>query len=195
MIRRHPTPREASDQRRPGFLRRFARSQVGSSTVEFVLLFPAIWMMFGATMEAGMYSMQQVMLERGLDMTVRDVRVGIMSEPTHAKLVISTCKYALILNDCEKNLRLEMIKVDPKNFTVPSKKVPCIDKVQTGIADVNIVNGKNNELMLLRVCVQIQPLLPLATVGRTLIENGTKAKYYPLSATTAYVMEPFQWNN
>ncbi|MFZ3584058.1 TadE/TadG family type IV pilus assembly protein [Loktanella sp. DJP18] len=193
MIRRIPRTPSAPRTRLGRLLRRFRLSEAGNSSIEFVLLFPAIWMMFGATMEAGMYSMQQVMLERGLDLTVRDVRLGIIPAPTHEKLVKATCKYAVILIDCETNMRLEMLKSTPTAFVAPSPTVPCIDKVQTGIANVAISNGANNDLMVLRVCVQIEPLLPLAAMGRELIKGG-KPGHYPLSATSSYVMEPFQWS-
>ena len=173
-------------------LRRFGLSEAGTSTVEFVFLFPAIFMLFGTTLEAGMYSMQQVMLERGLDMTVREVRLGIMADPDHAKMVTATCRYAVILNDCTSQLRLEMIKTNPVNFKAPSGKVPCIDAVKDP-TDLLIVPGKNNDLMILRVCVRLKPLLPLAAMGRALTDDGTSS-YYALSATTSFVMEPFQTN-
>ncbi len=159
--------------------------------MEFVLLFHVIWMMFGMTMEAGMYSLQNVMLERGLDLTVREVRLGIIADPTHEKLVSETCKYALILNNCDTSLRLEMIKAKPVGFAKPSKSAPCIDRAEINPPKVVIVNGVNNELMILRACVLIKPLLPLAGLGQELT-RGTNGEYR-LLATSAYVMEPFLW--
>jgi hypothetical protein len=196
MIRRHsktavPSDCGAPTSRLGRLLRRFRLSEAGSSTVEFVILFPAIWMMFGMTIEAGMYSMQQVMLERGLDLTVRQVRLGIMDSPTHDKLVTSTCKNALIMVDCKSSLRLEMITSSPTGFVAPSRKIACIDKAQSSPGAIAIVNGKNNDLMMLRVCMQIKPLLPFAGLGRALIKDGN-GDYYSLTATSAYVMEPFQ---
>ncbi len=172
-------------------MRRFRASEAGSSTVEFVILFPVIWMMFGMTIEAGMYSMQQVMLERGLDLTVREVRLGIMDNPTHDKLVTKTCENALIMVDCESSLRLEMITSGPTTFVAPSRKIACVDKAAATPATVNIVNGANNDLMMLRVCMKIKPLLPFAGLGKALIEDSNDS-YYSLTATSAYVMEPFQ---
>lgn len=176
-----------------GLLRRFRRSEDGTSTIEFMFLFPVIFMMFGTTLEAGMYSMQQVMLERGLDLTVREVRLGIMPTPTHDKLVTATCRYAVIFPDCKTQLRLEMIKQSPTAFTAMSRKVPCINTVENP-QDLNIVPGQNNDLMILRACVRLKPLLPLAGMGRTLTNDGQDS-YYALSATTSFVLEPFQWSN
>jgi Flp pilus assembly protein TadG len=159
--------------------------------VEFVILFPVIWMMFGMTIEAGMYSMQQVMLERGLDLTLREVRLGIMDNPTHEKLVTSTCENALIMVDCDSSLRLEMITSGPTTFVAPSTRISCVDKTVTTPATIEIVNGANNDLMMLRVCMQIKPLLPFAGLGKALIKDAG-GDYYSLTATSAYVMEPFQ---
>jgi len=198
MIRRHPKTAAPTDCGAPTsrlgrLLRRFRRSEAGSSTVEFVILFPAIWMMFGMTIEAGMYSMQQVMLERGLDLTVREVRLGIMENPTHDKLVASTCSNALIMVDCESSLRLEMITSSPTAFAAPAGGITCINKEESPPGPIEIVNGKNNDLMMLRVCMQIKPLLPFAGLGKALIQDGNGG-YYSLTATSAYVMEPFQWS-
>ena len=171
-------------------LRRFRRSEDGTSTIEFLFLFPAIFLLFGTTLEAGMYSMQQVMLERGLDMTVREVRIGLMDRPDHAKLVEATCRYALILNDCKSQLRMEMIKRTPVNFAPIARKVPCIDSVKDP-KDLDILPGANNELMILRVCVRLKPLMPGAGFGRALVEEAGST-HYALSATASFVMEPYQ---
>ena len=174
-------------------LRRFRRDEDGTSTIEFLFLFPVIFMLFGTTLEAGMYSMQQVMLERGLDLTVREVRLGIIANPTHDKLVTSTCRYAVIFPDCKNQLRLEMIKQSPTAFTPMSRKVPCINTV-TDPKELEMVPGKNNDLMILRACVRLEPLMPFAGLGAgmgaALTDNG-KEKFYSLSATTSFVLEPF----
>lgn len=103
--------------------------------------------------------MQQVMLERGLDLTVCEVRLGTMENPTHDKLVTATCEHALILNNCSQNLRLEMIPADPTAFAAPSAKVACIERTASSTGPIEIENGKNNELMMLRVCTA-DSLLP-----------------------------------
>ncbi|MCF7700875.1 TadE/TadG family type IV pilus assembly protein [Loktanella sp. M215] len=191
---RHPA---TAPSRIPGrltiLLRRFRRSEAGTSTFEFMILFPVVWMMFGLTMESGMYSMQQVMLERGLDLTVRDVRLGVMDNPTRETLIAQTCAYALILNNCESSLRMEMIPADVRSWTAIPREVPCIDRSEVGIPVMNITNGDNNDLMVLRACVLIKPLLPLAEFGRTLVESNDKSNdEYALSVTSSYVMEPFK---
>ncbi|SHF36509.1 TadE-like protein [Loktanella atrilutea] len=189
--------RATAPVRRPGrltqALRHFRRSEAGTASIEFVLLFPVVWMLFGLTMESGMYGMQQVMLERGLDLTVREVRLGLMEEPTREKLIAQTCKYALILNNCENSLRMEMIPADVRNWKAISREVPCIDRSEKGVPVMNITNGGNNQLMVLRACVLIKPLLPLAELGRTLVANNANSDdEYALSVTSSYVMEPFQ---
>ena len=191
MIRTTATPRDRCGRRLRGILRRFRRSEEGTSTIEFIFLFPAIFLMFGMTIEAGMYSMQQVMLERGLDMTVREVRLGILAKPTHDALVKSTCRHAVILPDCARQLRLEMIKQSPTAFRTLSRNVPCIDTVKNP-EDLTVEAGDNNDLMILRVCVRIAPLMPFSGFGLALTDNG-KTSTYALAATSSFVLEPFLW--
>jgi hypothetical protein len=121
------------------------------------------------------------------------VRLGIMENPTHDKLVASTCSNALIMVDCESSLRLEMITSSPTAFAAPAGGITCINKEESPPGPIEIVNGKNNDLMMLRVCMQIKPLLPFAGLGKALIQDGNGG-YYSLTATSAYVMEPFQWS-
>ncbi len=115
------------------------------------------------TIEASMFSMQQVMLERGLDLTVCEVRLGIMENPINDKLDTATCEHALILNNYSQNLRLEMIPADPTALAAPSTKVACIDRTASSTGPIEIENGKNNELMMLRVCTAASLLPVLVT--------------------------------
>lgn len=182
MTARHGKPRR--------WFRRFRRSEDGTATIEFVILFPLIWMAFGMAMEAGMYSVQNTMLERGLDLTVREVRLGILKEPNHASLVTRTCANARFLPNCADSLRLEMIRSNPRAWTAPARTVRCIDRAATKPPAITITNGGNNELMLLRACILIKPLMPFAELGRALVADNPAGEY-ALTATTSYVMEPF----
>lgn len=59
----------------------FADRQDGSATIEFVILFPGLMMLFLMGFEAGYYMVRNVSLERAVDMTVRDVRRRTVSFP------------------------------------------------------------------------------------------------------------------
>lgn len=171
-------------------LRRFARREDGNGTLEFVLVVPFMFLVFASAMEAGLLSTRHVMLERGLDLAVRDVRIGQMANPDHEKLAARICEYALIIPNCAKNIRLEMMKADPRNWTNPSATIRCVDRSEVGTPVVNLTNGLNNQLMILRACVLFDPTMPGSGLGKALPKQSGGA--YALVATSSYVMEPYQ---
>lgn len=169
-------------------LGRFARSQSGSATVEFVIAFPALIAMLLLSAELGIVTFNDTMLERALDMTVRDIRLGTGTAPQHDAVKQSICERAAFISDCNANLRLEMVVVDPRNWTGIPADADCIDTSQPITPLRNFINGEENELMVLRACVRIDPLFPTSGLGKTLAE-GAGGKY-ALIATTAFVQEP-----
>lgn len=171
-------------------LRRFAQCEGGNATVEFVMVVPFMFIIFFSAMEGGMLSTQHVALERGLDLAVRDVRIGQLSNPDHTKLAKQICDYAVIIKDCEQNIRLEMMTADPRNWAAPSKIVRCVDRSEDGSPVIDITNGLNNQLMILRACVLFDPMTPGSGLGKALPKESEGA--YALVATSSYVMEPFQ---
>lgn len=170
--------------------RRWARDEDGSSTLETVLYFPAFFAFFIMAYEVGMLSTRHVMLERGLDQTVREVRIGRILEPTHDMLKNRICNYAAIIPDCANNLRLEMINNNPRSWTDPSKTVQCVDREEEAPPVITFNPALNNELMILRACALFDPMVPLGLIGSTIPKESGDA--YGLVATSSYVMEPFQ---
>ena len=69
--------------RKRGWLGRFLKGNEGSVTVEFVLWFPLFFALVLTSLESGMLMLRYVMLERGLDITVRELRIGTLVAPTH----------------------------------------------------------------------------------------------------------------
>ena len=57
------------------FLRRFRSDEDGNMMIEFVIFVPLLFTIFMTSVELGIYSMRQMWLDRGLDMTVRLVRL------------------------------------------------------------------------------------------------------------------------
>lgn len=101
-------------------LRHFRRDEDGNATVEFAILFPFFIFMFCAAVELGMITFRHSMLERGLDLAVRDVRLTTGANFQHNDIKDLTCQYAGFLPDCDTQLHLEMQPLDMRNFTAPS---------------------------------------------------------------------------
>lgn len=178
------------------FFKRFRSSQEGVVTVEFVLIVPIFLMFFLMTYESGMASLRNVMLERGVDIAVRDVRIGRMANPTRETLRARICEEAKIIPDCTNQMELEMILRDPRNWVDVDPAARCIDRSVTVQPAVIFNNGGNNELLFLRACARFDPVLPsgsFALIGNAIRANSTAAAAgsYALVATTAFVVEPF----
>ena len=169
---------------------RFHRSEDGNSTIEFVIVLPAFFLLFTSAYEGGVLSTRHVVLEGAVDRAVRDVRIGKMPDPTHDSLTRAICDYARIIPNCLQNIRLEMINNDLRNWTAISEQVACVDRDEEAPPLLNFTNGGNNQLMILRACVLFDPMIPTTGLGKAIPKESGGA--YGLVATSSYVMEPFR---
>ncbi|KQI69425.1 hypothetical protein AN189_03125 [Loktanella sp. 3ANDIMAR09] len=165
------------------------RPEDGSASVPFLIVAPAFFFIFVNAFEIQVHSVRQVMVDRALDLAVRDVRVGYLKKPTHDDLTARICYYSKVIENCERDIRLEMIKVDPRNWVTPAASAPCRDREEEE-TDFPIGSLENNDLMILRVCVLFDPTFNYAGVGRKVVEPGQE--YYALRAASSYVVEPYQ---
>lgn len=168
----------------------FRANEDGNATIEFVMVLPAFFLLFTSAYEGGVLSTRHVMLERGLDVAVRDVRVGNLINPTHESLTRRICEAASIIPNCEANLRLEMVSADLRNFNAPGGPISCVDRAEQGAPVLNFNTGLNNQMMILRACALFDPMIPTNGLGKEIPKQSGGA--YALVATAAYVMEPFQ---
>lgn len=171
-----------------GGARRWWRSETGTATVEFAIIFPFYVTLFMTTVELGMITFRNSMLERGLDMAVRDVRLGTGTNPTHDDIKAAVCYYSGVLPHCLDNLRLEMIVVDPRNYVAPSNTADCIDHSEVSNPLREFTNGGANQMMLLRACYVFSPIFPTSGLGFSLEKDG--AGNAAMIASSAFVQEP-----
>lgn len=180
---------------------RIRKDESGIVTVEFVLIFPVFFAFFLMTYESGIISLRNVMLERGVDIAVRDVRIGKEPNPNAVWLRERICEVARIIPDCENQLHVQLVKQDPRsNWTALREPVRCIDREDNSRPDDGFVHGAKNELLLLRACVRVDPMLPFTHIGLTpvpslgqaIVDNADAAAggSYSLVAVSSYVVEP-----
>jgi hypothetical protein len=167
----------------------FCRKEDGSSTLEFMMVLPAAMFFFAATYESGTMGLRNVMLERAVDVTVRQVRIGALENPTHAQLKEMICDTASIIPNCMASVKLEMERKDPRNWTELDTDHDCVDREETGEPVVNWTVGGNNDLMVLRACAIFDPVLPTSAVGAS---SQDESGVYAIVATSAFVVEPYQ---
>lgn len=172
-----------------GPCRRFRGNEDGSSTIEFALFVPFFLMLFLSCFELGMLMARNVMLDRGVDIAVRDLRLGTISPLNETTLKEAICDRAVIIPDCENQIRLEMRQLDPRNWSNIPAEADCLDRGDPGLPAREFAPTTNsNQLVILRACSLLDPFAPFAALGAVLTENG--ANPYELVATTAYVVEP-----
>lgn len=173
-------------------LRRFRRDECGTGTLEFIMVIPGFLFLFTSAYEGGMLSTRHVMLERGLDMTVREVRIGRLPQPTNDILSERICDNARIIPNCASNLRLRMERMDPRNWDdTKVSGVNCVNRDEENQPVITFTNtGGNNDLMILTACVLFDPMVPTSGLGKAIPKKSGGA--YALVATSSYVMEPFQ---
>lgn len=177
-------------------LERFRKEEDGVVTVEFVIIFPIFFLFFLMTYENGMISLQHVLLERGVDIAVRDVRIGRLANPTADDLRTRICDVSSIIPECDTQLRIEMIRRDVRNWVPVNGPVQCVDRGEAVQTEETFESFGDNELMYLRVCARIDPVLPTTgLIGRriTASNSGSAAGgSYALVSSAAFVVEPFQ---
>ncbi|MGP9789936.1 TadE/TadG family type IV pilus assembly protein [Roseinatronobacter sp. NSM] len=143
-------------------LSRFRRNDDGAATVEFVILFPLVLAMMLGAIDLGITMLRQVMLDRAVDVTVRDVRLGKIGTNGSERMSDLICSNAVLLPDCNNNITVEMMPVNTSDFTGLDGPFPCIDDQQQITAAVTFdpgAGGAEQELMLLRICVIAEPFL------------------------------------
>ena len=174
------------------FLRRFRKEEKGSVyLIEFVIMAPLLFMTFFFGFELSMHSIRQMQLDRGLEVTTREVRLNTSVQFTHDALKSAICANSGGLADCEDNLRLEMITTNPRTFASLPSDADCINTAQPVTPVRGWSLGQQHELMLLRACYRFVPLWNNIGLGSVLDTNdGSDDGYAKMVSISAFVQEP-----
>lgn len=168
-------------------LLRFRRDEDGQIVIEFVILVPLLFTIFLTAIELGVYSMQQMWLDRGLDVSIRTVRLSTDNPPQHDELKKMICKNGGFIRNCEASLKLEMRPVDPRAFVGLPPTADCVDSAQPVAPPVTFVAGTNHQLMMIRACLVFDPVFASTGLGF----EFSKAEDKPfMTAMSAFVQEP-----
>ncbi|MFU1476270.1 TadE/TadG family type IV pilus assembly protein [Roseovarius sp. C7] len=167
---------------------RFWREQAGNATVEFVIVFPVFLALFLFSLELAIITLRHTMLERGLDIAVRELRLGTGSAPQHDDIKQIICDNAMVISSCDATLRLEMVRTNIRTLATMPQDVNCVDSSEEAAPVRQFENGQQNDLMLLRACVKYSPLLPGMDLAQALDKDG--AGQVAIVSRTAFVQEP-----
>ncbi len=168
--------------------RGFTGNESGTVSTEFVVLVPFLLSFITFSVELGIVTMQSAMLERGLDIAVRDIRLGTGTAPQHDAIKNSICENALVIANCREKLRLEMVPTDLRNLTALDPVPDCTDAAEPAKPLRAFIPGGQNQLMLLRACLKYRPLFPEKILGRALFKDSSGETAF--IAMSAFVQEP-----
>ncbi|KUF09254.1 TadE/TadG family type IV pilus assembly protein [Pseudoponticoccus marisrubri] len=170
------------------FAKRFRKEEDGNATVEFAVYFTIFFMILAAGVEIAFINLRHAMLERGVDLATRDIRLSTGHVPSYEEVRDKICTEATILDVCGDNLRVEMVQVEPRDLSAAPVDADCINAQQDPRPVRNFVAGQDNDLMLIRACLKYKPMMPTTSIGKEL--NLDDEGYAQLVVTSAFVQEP-----
>ncbi len=176
-------------------LRRYLQDERGTATIEFLFVFPIIFLVFTASFESSMYMARYIMFDRAVDLVVRQLRLGNFPNVTHQQLKQSICESGMMgesIAACTNRMRIWMQPVNTADFTMAAPPVPCVDKadeINVGEPPANeFATGTDNDVMLMRICMKEWPMFPTSgiSVKMPTQPDGSVA----MIVTTVFVNEP-----
>jgi Flp pilus assembly protein TadG len=176
-------------------LRRFLKDDRGSATIEFLFVFPIIFLVFTASFESSMYMARYIMFDRSVDLVVRQLRLGNLKSITHQQLKERICETGVMASskaDCTNKMRIWMQPVNTASFDMVAPPVACVDKASEVNTDEPPANefaaGTDNDIMLLRICLKEWPMFPTSgiSVKMPTQPDGSVA----MIVTSVFVNEP-----
>ncbi|MBL4806239.1 MAG: pilus assembly protein [Rhodobacteraceae bacterium] len=164
--------------------RDYCGDESGNPTVEFVMIAPMLFWLTFSVLEIGWINTQKTMLERGLNITVRELRLGLLADTSNENLKARICENSILLRDCLNVIHIEMLPItqDPASFPA------CFDRAED-IDPVTTYNpGARSEIMFVRVCVVVDPLMPGMGIATQLHRDASGG--LQLIAFSAFTNEP-----
>lgn len=185
-------------------IRRALRRDDGTASIEFVILFPVFVTVLISSMEMGVLLTRQAMLERALDIAVRDLRLGRAAqqlgldlgedeELTRDDIRQLICGYSPMISRCDENLIIELTRVDvtlvgTENWAGFAGRATCVERGASVQPATAFVQGTTNELMLIRGCALVDPIFPTSGFALNLPRDSTGA--FAFVAQSVFVNEP-----
>ncbi|WP_171123718.1 MULTISPECIES: TadE/TadG family type IV pilus assembly protein [unclassified Ruegeria] len=196
------TPDGTSAQRDGAFsgiarrTRRWWRDEDGTTLVEFSVCLPLLLLFLFITLEFSYLIVRQVALDRSTDETFRELRLGLISDPTHEKVKTAICAKSLAqvsLWDCDENLLLEVRQVEKSDWEFNlNGRANCLNTSPPDGYEppIDFTEGTENQLMIARACLvqrSLFPPMPMLASLRRYDDLGN----FALISRSAFVNEPF----
>lgn len=168
----------------------FWEDETATATLEFVIVFPLLMIVFIAAFETALILTRQIMLERTLDMSVRVLRLA-QGVVTDADTVRDTmCANTDLLPNCETLLTIDLQLIDRYTYDMPSNNEVCAGRGNDIVVapDNEFQVGVDNDFLLIRTCLIVDQILPFSGFGLNLTRDDSGGMH--MMATTIFVNEP-----
>jgi Flp pilus assembly protein TadG len=170
-------------------IRQFIRRENATATMEFVITFPIIMILFIAVFETSMIMTRQVMMERTLDQAVRILRLANGLTVTSADIRTAICDNTSLLPDCDTLLTIDLREIDRATYATPDSQEMCIERADaTATVSNSFDPGRDNRLMLVRACMIVDRILPFSGFGLNLTRDDSGGLH--MMASSIFVNEP-----
>ena len=169
-------------------LKKLRKDEAGSASIEFAIMFPVFFFILLSAIEVGMLTVRSALLERALDVVVRDIRLSTGTAPSHSEIRAAVCSETSVVPDCDNNLALEMYRIDPRNWSDIPTAVACTNRSEEVAPVTTFENGMDNELMVLRACAKYEPMF--SDYGISVFMDHDSSGDTALIAKSAFVQEP-----
>ncbi len=171
-------------------LRAFRDDESATATLELVIVFPLLMIVFMASFETAMILTRQIVLERVLDMSTRVLRLT-QGVNTNAEEIRQTmCQNTTVLPNCLELLSIDLIRIDRTTYAMPPDNQICANRGADEIVapENEFEIGMDNDFMLIRTCLIVDTVLPMSGFGLNLARDDSGAMH--MLATTIFVNEP-----
>ncbi|MEJ6393953.1 TadE/TadG family type IV pilus assembly protein [Gymnodinialimonas sp. 2305UL16-5] len=172
-------------------IRRFLRNESGTATLELVIVFPLLMIVFIAAFESAMILTRQIILERVLDLTVRELRLTRELTTDVAEFRQVLCAKSRFLPNCTELLEVDLQIIEPVAFDVPDNNQICANRGNDLIIRPDNefeTQSQNNQLLLVRTCLIVDPIIGFSAFGLNLARDESGGLH--MIATSIFVNEP-----
>jgi Flp pilus assembly protein TadG len=172
-------------------IRKYLLREDAATTVEFVVLFPIVLLVFFIAAENVVVNLKTTILDRALDLTVRELRLGLIESPTQTSIKTLVCQRMGSPAGCSSDLVLEMTVgsfSSSGNVVLPSPTTACNNNSVSINPVVAFISGGSNDLVFVRACYTVDVTMPM-TVGPVSASDAMGTEHRLIS-TAVFMNEP-----
>lgn len=175
-------------------IRKVLRREDAATTVEFVVLFPIVLLVFFIAAENVVVNLKSTILDSALDRTIRELRLGMIPPPVdQATLKTMICERMGSPVGCKNDLVLELTVATFSAsgsglVSLPSSTATCVNKSTSINPVVSFALGVANDLVFVRACYTVDVSFPM-TVGAVSVADKV-GNTHQLVSTAVFMNEP-----